>query len=66
MPNAVIGCYVLLFLLAGYDLWSARNVHRATLWGLFGLGLPFNDLILASGWWRSTALWMQRIGHHLR
>lgn len=25
-------CYSLLLLLIGYDLWSARKVHRATLW----------------------------------
>ena len=30
--HAAIASYVLLVLLVGYDLWSMRKVHRATLW----------------------------------
>lgn len=65
-PATEIVCYSLLFLLAGYDLWSTRNVHRATLWGIFLFGLPFSDLIPQSAPWRHFAIWMQTIGHSLR
>jgi hypothetical protein len=65
-PATEIVCYSLLFLMAGYDLWSTRNVHRATLWGIFLFGLPFNDLIVQSAPWRHFAIWMQTIGHSLR
>lgn len=61
-----IGGYALLFLLVGYDLWSLRNVHRATLWGLLVFGLPFNSLIFDSGWWRNFSFGMQHVGQFLR
>ena len=31
-PHAAIASYAFLVLLIGYDLWSARKIHRATLW----------------------------------
>ena len=30
---AYAATYVFLLLLAAYDLWSSRRIHRATLWG---------------------------------
>jgi hypothetical protein len=59
-------CYALLFLLAAYDLWSLRTVHRATLWGIVSFDLNFNALIYESAPWRHLALWMQSVGHHFR
>jgi len=64
--GSLICCYSLLFLLAAYDLWSARNVHRATLWGILSFDITFNPLIYESAPWRHLALWMQSIGHHFR
>ena len=65
-PTTNICCYSLLLLMAGYDLWATRNVHRATLWGLIGFGLPSNVLIFQGTWWRDFAVWMQTVGHYLR
>jgi hypothetical protein len=65
-PTPEICCYPLLLLMAGYDLWTMRNVHSATLWGLIGLGLPFNDIIFQGTYWRYFAMWMQTIGYSLR
>ena len=65
-PTPEICCYSLLLLMAGYDLWTMLNVHRATLSGLIGLGLPFNDIIFQGTWWRDFAMWMQTIGYSLR
>ena len=31
-PHAAIASYAFLLLLAAYDLWSTRKIHRATLW----------------------------------
>ena len=31
-PHDAAVLYAFLLLLAGYDLWSTRKVHRATLW----------------------------------
>ena len=62
----LICCYSLLFLLAAYDLWSTRNVHRATLWGIISFDLNFNALIYESASWRHLAIWMQSIGHYFR
>lgn len=31
-PHAAIASYAFVLLLAGYDLWSIRTIHRATLW----------------------------------
>jgi hypothetical protein len=61
-----ICCYSLLLLMASYDLWTMGNVHRATLWGLIGLGLPFNNILFQGTWWGHFAMWMQTIGHYLR
>jgi hypothetical protein len=33
LQTAQICCYALLLSVAGYDLWSTRRIHRATLWG---------------------------------
>jgi hypothetical protein len=60
----LICCYSLLFLLAVYDLWSTRNVHRATLWGIIAFDLNFNGLTYESAAWRHLAISMQSIGHY--
>lgn len=31
-PRAALVTYIFLLMLAAYDLWSTRKVHRATLW----------------------------------
>jgi hypothetical protein len=59
-------CFVLLLLVAGYDLWSTGNVHRATLWGVIAFSLPLNPAFYESVFWRHFAIWMQSIGHFLR
>jgi hypothetical protein len=61
-----ICCYSLLFLLAAYDLWSTRNSHRATLWGIISFDLNFNPLIYESASWHRFAAWMQSLGHLFR
>ena len=61
-----ICCYSLLFLLAAYDLWSTRNFHRATLWGIISFDLNFNPLIYESASWHKFAAWMQSLGHLFR
>jgi hypothetical protein len=57
------GCYALLLLLVGYDLWSTRRIHRATLWG----GLFFVVLYLVrapiryTAPWQAFAAWVQNL-----
>jgi hypothetical protein len=52
--------YALLLLLAGYDLWSTRKIHRATLWGsvflivLQQVRTPIGHTAL----WQSFATWV--------
>lgn len=31
-PHAAMASYVFLLMLIGYDLWSTRKIHRATVW----------------------------------
>jgi hypothetical protein len=47
------GCYALLLLLVGYDLWSTRKIYRATLWA----SVFFVALYLIRGPIRYTAPW---------
>jgi hypothetical protein len=52
--------YALLLLLAGYDLWATRKIHRATLWGsvflivLQQVRTPIGHTAL----WQSFATWV--------
>src|SRR6266702_1944732 len=56
-------CYPLLLLLIGYDLWSTRKVHRATLWAsvflivLYQVRIPIGRTVP----WQSFATWVQNL-----
>jgi uncharacterized membrane protein len=56
-------CYPLLLLMMGYDLWSTRKIHRATLWAsaflvvIQQVRFPIGRTAL----WQGFAAWM----HHL-
>jgi hypothetical protein len=56
-------CYSLLLLLIGYDLWSTRKVHRATLWAsvflivLQQVRIPIGRTVP----WQSFATWVQNL-----
>jgi hypothetical protein len=58
--------YIFLLLLVGYDLWSLRRIHRATLWAgallivVHTLRMPFAGTAL----WQGFAGWVQRLGTH--
>ena len=60
LQTAQICCYALLLLLAGYDLWSTKKIHRATLWGsvlvvvLQQMRAPVGHTAL----WQSFAAWV--------
>jgi hypothetical protein len=60
-----IFCVFFLLLLVGYDLWSIRKVHRATLWaGLFliiaqQLRIPIGNTAA----WHALATWAQSFTH---
>jgi hypothetical protein len=60
LQAAQMCCYTLLVLLAGYDLWSTRKIHRATLWGsvflivLQQVRTPIGHTAL----WQSFATWV--------
>jgi hypothetical protein len=61
---AYAATYVLLLLLAGYDLWSTRKIHRATMWGslfLIVMG-QFTRIIGPSAPWHAFAHWVQSWG----
>jgi FtsH-binding integral membrane protein len=61
--HAAIASYVFLLLLVGYDLWSTRKVHRATLWA--GAFLTFVQQIRLpigkTAAWHSFAAWVQHL-----
>jgi hypothetical protein len=54
----------LILLLVGYDLWSTRKVHRATIWGgLFVIIIGILRVPIGmSGAWQSFASWVLTIG----
>jgi hypothetical protein len=62
-PVAMLFSYILLLLLAAYDLWSTRKVHHATLWaGAFliiveQLALPIGKTAA----WHAFATWVQTV-----
>lgn len=61
--KAAIASYVFLVLLAAYDLWSTRRVHRATLWAS-GFLIFVQQVRLPIGRtavWHSFAAWLQSI-----
>jgi hypothetical protein len=56
-------CYALLLLLVGYDLWSTRRIHRATLWaGVFFVVLYLiRAPIRYTAPWQAFAAWVQNL-----
>jgi hypothetical protein len=61
-------CYALVALLAGYDLWSAGRIQRATLWGGALLVLahhPILSVLDRTLAWHRLAIYMQILGRHL-
>lgn len=61
---AYAATYVLLLLLAGYDLWSTHKIHRATLWGsVFLIVMGQSTRIVGpSAPWHAFAHWVQSWG----
>ncbi len=57
--------WALILLLVGYDLWSTRKVHRATIWG--GLFVVIVEILRVpigmSGVWHSFANWVLTLPH---
>ena len=56
--------YIFILILAAYDIWSMRQVHRATLWGgifvifMHEISQPLGKTIA----WQEFAAWAQRLG----
>ena len=62
-PMAAIVSYAFLLLLIGYDLYSTRKVHRATIWAS-GILIFVQQIRLPIGKtaaWHSFAAWVQTI-----
>lgn len=61
---ATLVSYVFLLMLAGYDWWSMRRIHRATIWGgtfmIFAqqLRIPLGQTPA----WHAFAAWMEKLG----
>jgi len=59
--HAAIASYAFLLLLIGYDLWSTRKIHRATLWAsaflifIQQIRLPIGKTAA----WHAFAAWVQ-------
>lgn len=64
-PVAALCSYIFLLILVGYDLWSTRKMHRATLWA--GVFLIFVQQIRIpigqSAAWHAFASWVQSLAH---
>jgi hypothetical protein len=64
VPMTFLFLYIFILLLATYDLWSMRRVHRATLWGgifvifMHEISLPLGRTVV----WQEFAAWAQRLG----
>jgi hypothetical protein len=61
---AYAATYVFLLLLAAYDLWSSRRIHRATLWGsvfLIFMG-QMSRFVGPTASWHAFAHWVQSWG----
>jgi hypothetical protein len=61
---AYAATYVFLLLLAAYDLWSTRKIHRATMWGglfLIVMG-QLTRFIGPTAAWHAFAHWVQSWG----
>src|SRR6185437_3316423 len=64
VPMTFLFLYIFILLLAAYDVWSMRRVHRATLWG--GIFVIFmHEISLPIGRtaaWHAFATWAQHLG----
>jgi hypothetical protein len=60
-PVAALVSYGFLIILVGYDLWSTRKVHRATLWaGAFLIFVQQIRLPIGkTAAWHAFASWVQ-------
>ena len=61
---AYAATYVFLLLLAAYDLWTTRRIHRATIWGsafLIFMG-QMTRFIGPTATWHAFAHWVQSWG----
>lgn len=64
VPMTFLFLYIFILILAAYDMWSMRRVHRATLWGgifvifMHEISLPLGKTIA----WQEFAAWAQRFG----
>ena len=64
LNEAFLASYVLIALLAAYDLWSTRRIHRATLWAgalvifVHQVSLPIGRTVA----WHAFATWAQPLG----
>jgi len=56
--------YIFLLMLVGYDLWSTRKVHRATIWaGVFLVAVQQIRIPIGkTAAWHSFASWVQHMG----
>jgi len=56
-------CWLFLLLLVGYDLWSTRKVHRATIWaGTFlVIAQQLRVPIGSTSAWHTLATWVQAL-----
>jgi len=65
LNEAFLASYVLIALLAAYDLWSTRRIHRATLWAgalvvfVHQVSLPIGQTAA----WHAFATLVQPLGH---
>jgi hypothetical protein len=61
--RAALFTYVFLLLLVGYDLWSTRKVHRATLWAcaLLISVQQIRPFIGGTATWHAFASWVQSL-----
>jgi FtsH-binding integral membrane protein len=61
---AYTATYAFLVLLATYDLWSTRKIHRATIWGSVFLILmgQIGGFIGPTAPWHAFAHWVQSLG----
>jgi FtsH-binding integral membrane protein len=61
--TAALLTYIFLLILAGYDIWSTRKIHRATLWA--GAFLIFVQQIRIpigkTAAWHAFASWAQSL-----
>lgn len=62
-PRAALLSYIFLLILVAYDLWSARKVHRATLWaGAFLIFVQQIRLPIGkTDTWHAFATWVQHL-----